>query len=128
MPLTVPTWERSVSSDRVDETPRAQITDMLREMALLRENAEPVFATPGEAKSFGLAVDLHETGVYELQEFGVALVAEIPKSEQTVNSSTYSKQWPLEARKASYQQRCIDDKRNYRPYGVTIGPQLACGC
>ena len=38
----------------VDTTPHRRITDMPGEMALPRQNGELVFATPWEARAFGL--------------------------------------------------------------------------
>ena len=83
----------------MDATPYRQITDMQGEMALPRENGELVFATPWEARAFGLAVALQESGTYEWREFSSALAAEIAKAEQAGNSSTYYERWLLSLEK-----------------------------
>ena len=72
-----------------------QIAGMEGESALPRQNGELVFATPWEARAFGLAVALQETGAYEWREFSAALAAEIAKAEQARNSSTYYERWLL---------------------------------
>ena len=72
-----------------------QITDMQGEMALPRQNGELAFATPWEARAFGLAVALQESGVYEWREFSAALTAQIARAEQAGNTSTYYERWLL---------------------------------
>ena len=62
-------------------------------MALPRQNGELVFATPWEARAFGLAVALQESGVYGWQEFSAALAAEIARAEQAGDTSTYYERW-----------------------------------
>jgi len=76
-----------------------QITDMQGEMALPRHNGELVFATPWEARAFGLAVALQESGVYEWREFSAALAAEIARAEQAGDTSTYYERWLLSLEK-----------------------------
>ena len=66
---------------------------MQGETALPRQNGELVFATPWEARAFGLAVALQESGVYEWREFSAALAAEIARVEQAGNTSTYYECW-----------------------------------
>jgi nitrile hydratase accessory protein len=73
----------------------SQVSGMAGETALPRQNGELVFATPWEARAFGLAVALQEGGVYEWREFSSALAAEISKAEQVGNSSTYYERWLL---------------------------------
>ena len=72
-----------------------EISGMSGETALPRQNGELVFATPWEARAFGLAVALQEGGVYEWREFSAALSAEISRAEQSVESSTYYERWLL---------------------------------
>ena len=84
---------------RMDATPYRQVTDMQGEMALPRENGELVFATPWEARAFGLAVALQEHGVYEWREFSAALATEIAKAERAGNASTYYERWLLSLEK-----------------------------
>ena len=71
------------------------IAGMAGEIALPRQNGELVFATPWEARAFGLAVALQEAGAYEWREFSAALAAEISKAEQAGSGSTYYERWLL---------------------------------
>ena len=77
----------------MESTPHRQITDMQGETALPRQNGELVFATPWEARAFGLAVAIQESGLYEWREFSAALAVEIARAEQTGNTSTYYERW-----------------------------------
>ena len=72
-----------------------QISGMVGETALPRQNGELVFGTPWEARAFGLAVALQEVGVYEWREFSAALAAEISRAEQAGKNSTYYERWLL---------------------------------
>ena len=83
----------------MDVTSRQQITDMQGEMALPRQNGELVFTTPWEARAFGLAVALQESGVYEWREFSAALATEIARAERAGNTSTYYERWLLSLEK-----------------------------
>ena len=83
----------------MESTPHRQITDMQGEMALPRQNGELVFATPWEARAFGLAVALQESGVYEWREFSAALAAETARAEQAGDTSTYYERWLLSLEK-----------------------------
>lgn len=47
-----------------------------------RKNGELVFAAPWESRVFGMAVALHEHGVFEWDEFRAQLIAEIADWEQ----------------------------------------------
>lgn len=55
------------------------ISNMDGQTALPRKNGELVFQSPWESKTFGLAVALHEEGVYDWDEFRKALIDEIKK-------------------------------------------------
>ena len=83
----------------MESTPHRQITDMRGVMALPRQNGELVFGTPWEARAFGLAVALQESGVYEWREFSAALAAEIARAEQAGDTSTYYERWLLSLEK-----------------------------
>ena len=72
-----------------------QIAGMVGETGLPRQNGELVFATPWEARAFGLAVALQEGGVYEWREFSAALSTEISRAEQAGKSSSYYERWLL---------------------------------
>ena len=77
----------------MDATPHRHITDMQGDVALPRQNGELVFATPWEARAFGLAVALQESGLYEWREFSAALAAESAKAKQAGHLSTYYERW-----------------------------------
>ena len=83
----------------MESTPHRQITGMQGEMALPRQNGELVFATPWEARVFGLAVALQESGAYEWRAFSAALATEIARAEQTGDTSTYYERWLLSLEK-----------------------------
>ena len=70
-----------------------QISGMVGDKALPRQNGELVFATPWEARAFGLAVALQGGGVYEWREFSTALAAEISRAEEAGHGSTYYERW-----------------------------------
>ena len=77
----------------MEAAPHRQITDMPGEMALPRQNGELVFAAPWEARAFGLAVALQESGAYEWRDFSAALAAEIARAEQAGGTSAYYERW-----------------------------------
>ena len=54
-----------------------RIGDMDGPEALPRSNGELVFAEPWESRAFGLAVTLHEAGVFEWEAFRSRLIARI---------------------------------------------------
>lgn len=45
--------------------------------ALPRDNGELVFAEPWESRAFGMAVSLHDSGVFRWEQFQAALIARI---------------------------------------------------
>ena len=77
----------------MDSSLNHQIAAMPGEAALPRQNGELVFATPWEARAFGLAVALQEGGVYKWGEFSAALTAEIARAERAGDDSTYYERW-----------------------------------
>ena len=79
----------------MDASLNRQISGMVGESALPRQNGELVFAAPWEARAFGLAVALQEGGAYEWREFSAALAAEISRAEQTGKTSNYYERWLL---------------------------------
>jgi nitrile hydratase accessory protein len=61
-------------------------------MALPRSNGELVFEAPWESRAFGLAVALHESGVYEWSDFSTELAAEIAAANAD-DGSHYYERW-----------------------------------
>jgi nitrile hydratase accessory protein len=77
-------------------TPDQHIAQMHEHLALPRQNGELLFAAPWEARAFGLAVALNESGVYAWREFSQSLAAETTSAEQNGVPSSYYERW-LEA-------------------------------
>ena len=70
-----------------------RIANMDEQVALPRSNGELVFESPWEARAFGLAVALNETGIYEWGDFSQGLAREIANAEATGTPSTYYERW-----------------------------------
>ncbi len=60
-----------------------------------RQNGELVFAAPWESRIFGIAVALHDRGLFEWDEFRASLIAEIADWERRHRSDT---EWSYYAR------------------------------
>jgi nitrile hydratase accessory protein len=73
--------------------PDPHITVMDEQVALPRKNGELVFEAPWEARAFGLAVALNETGVYPWRDFSQGLAAETAALEQQGTSTNYYERW-----------------------------------
>ena len=67
------------------------ISNMDGPAALPRKNGELVFESPWESKTFGMAVALHEQGLYDWGEFRKVLIDEIKEWES--RSTENSKKW-----------------------------------
>jgi len=70
-----------------------RIADMDEQIALPRKNGELVFEAPWEARVFGLAVALNESGYYPWRDFSQGLAAETATTEQEGSSSSYYERW-----------------------------------
>ncbi|MEE3259386.1 MAG: nitrile hydratase accessory protein [Candidatus Latescibacterota bacterium] len=79
-------------SDSVDR----KVANMPEELALPRTNGELVFATPWEARAFGIAIALNEGGTYAWRNFSEGLAAQVAAAERAGIDSTYYERW-LEA-------------------------------
>ena len=79
-------------SDSIDR----KVVNMPEDLALPRTNGELVFATPWEARAFGLAVALNEGGTYAWRNFSAGLAAQVSAAEREGIDSTYYERW-LEA-------------------------------
>ena len=73
--------------------PDREITNMDQTLAVPRKNGELQFEAPWEARAFGLALALHEEGVYEWGDFSGQLATEIGQAEQSREESTYYERW-----------------------------------
>jgi len=70
-----------------------RISNMDEKTALPRKNGELVFETPWEARAFGMAIALNESGAYPWRDFSAALAAEIAAAEQNNSPSSYYERW-----------------------------------
>jgi nitrile hydratase accessory protein len=59
-----------------------------------RDNGELVFTRPWESRAFGMAVTLHDAGVFSWPQFQAALIARILEWESTRTGSwSYYQHW-----------------------------------
>jgi nitrile hydratase accessory protein len=70
-----------------------RIANMDEKFELPRKNGELLFEAPWEARAFGLAVALNETGIYAWSDFSQGLAREIAAVESTHDSSPYYESW-----------------------------------
>lgn len=59
-----------------------RIASMQGQAALPRRNGELVFDAPWQGRAFGIALGLHEAGVYDWEEFRQRLIQEVGADEQ----------------------------------------------
>lgn len=90
---------RPTDRDRLSEAaiPQAEVDRavalMQGETALPRKNGELVFEEPWHGRAFGMAVALHETGVYEWEEFRQELIRQIKTAESRGGKFVYYEAW-----------------------------------
>jgi nitrile hydratase accessory protein len=70
-----------------------RIANMDEQMALPRKNGELAFEAPWEARAFGLAVAMNESGLYAWRDFSQGLAAEIAAAEREGAASSYYERW-----------------------------------
>lgn len=70
-----------------------KIADAETTAALPRQNGELAFGAPREARAFGLAVALCESGAYEWRDFSAALAERTAAAEQKNDPSDYYARW-----------------------------------
>ena len=75
-----------ISVDRV-------VAAMEGQAALPRKNGELVFDEPWQGRVFGMAVALHEQGLYDWDEFRRALIAEVQAAEARPGPFVYYEVW-----------------------------------
>jgi nitrile hydratase accessory protein len=61
-----------------------------------RNNGELVFAAPWQSRAFGLAMALHDGGLFEWEAFRQQLIAAVARAEQAGGEFSYYRCW-LEA-------------------------------
>ena len=69
------------------------IANMDESIALPRANGELLFSAPWEARAFGLAVALHEAGVYPWSDFSQGLARHIATEGANASPATYYERW-----------------------------------
>ena len=70
-----------------------RLASMDEHIALPRQNGELLFAAPWEARAFGIAVALHEAGVYPWRAFSQGLAAATAAAEQGGVPTSYYERW-----------------------------------
>ena len=86
MPSGVTSEGRSLTVDRV-------VAVMEGRAALPRQNGELVFEEPWQGRVFGMAVALHESGLYDWEEFRQTLIARIAAAEARGGPFAYYEVW-----------------------------------
>jgi|SRR5712692_2175201 len=76
-----------------DARPDPALADLAGHAALPRKNGELMFAAPWEGRVFGLAVALHERGLYTWDEFRDRLIAEVARADRAGDLSSYYERW-----------------------------------
>jgi len=71
------------------------VAQMDGKAALPRKNGELVFAAPWQGRAFGMAVALHERGLYEWEEFRQELIRAIAEAERSDQPFEYYACWLL---------------------------------
>ena len=114
--------------------PDQRIAAMHEPIALPRRNGELVFEAPWEARAFGLAVVLNESGVYAWRDFSQGLATEIAAAERNREPARYYERWlatlerlaiakglvtpeELEVRTAEYAAGVHDDHHDHGDHG-----------
>jgi nitrile hydratase accessory protein len=123
----------------MDTAPDQRIANMDEHIALPRRNGELVFATPWEARAFGMAVALNESGLYEWRDFSQDLAAQTAAAEQHGLSMSYYERWlaaleklaiarglltpeEIEVRTAAYASGAPDDHEHHEAHGPHHAP------
>jgi len=86
MPSGIMADGRSLSVERV-------VASMQGAAGMPRKNGELVFEAPWQGRAFGMAVALHERGLYEWEEFREALIAQIAAAEAGGGPFVYYEIW-----------------------------------
>jgi nitrile hydratase accessory protein len=123
----------------MDTTLDQRIANMDGHIALPRHNGELVFAAPWEARAFGMAVALNESGLYEWRDFSQGLAAQIAAAEQHGLPPSYYERWlatletlaivrglitpaEIEARTAEYAAGAHDDHAHHEDHSQPHAP------
>jgi cobaltochelatase CobN len=79
--------------EAVDGAVAEAVAAMGGEAALPRKNGELVFEQPWHGRAFGMAVGLHEQGLFEWETFRQRLIARIAEAEQRPEPFEYYRCW-----------------------------------
>jgi cobaltochelatase CobN len=82
-----------VSVDGVAVSVDGLVANMQGRVALPRRNGELVFDEPWHGRVFGMAVALHEEGVYDWEEFRQALIRQVAVAEARGGAFVYYEVW-----------------------------------
>jgi nitrile hydratase accessory protein len=86
MPSGMAAHGAGISVDRV-------VAAMAGQAALPRKNGELVFDEPWQGRVFGMAVALHEQGLYDWDEFRRVLIAQVQAAESRPGPFVYYEVW-----------------------------------
>jgi len=105
----------SQSISRRDKTKvKRIISNMTGPTELPRKNGELVFQSPWESKTFGMAIALHEKGLYEWEEFRKALIEEIKQWETRFTAKgrkwNYYERWLSSLEEVLVKKRIVSRK------------------
>jgi nitrile hydratase accessory protein len=73
-----------------------------------RSNGELVFAAPWESRAFGLAMALHDRGLFDWEDFRQQLIAAVARAEAAGGEFSYYRCW-LEALQTLLDSRGVVD-------------------
>jgi len=82
-----------VAADGVALSVDRVVAAMAGEAALPRKNGELVFDEPWQGRVFGMAVALHEQGLYDWEEFRQALITQVRVAEARPEPFVYYEVW-----------------------------------
>ncbi len=77
----------------LDANSSARPADLRGDLALPRANGELVFAQPWQARAFGIAVALNESGAYPWRDFHASLAREIAAQGSGEAAEQYYARW-----------------------------------
>ena len=93
-------------TDSIDRT----VAHMEDSIQLPRQNGELVFASPWEARAFGIAVALSEAGQYPWPDFSAALASEIRRADDEQEDSAYYERWLRALQKIAVEKGLVSER------------------
>jgi nitrile hydratase accessory protein len=117
-----------------------RIAHMDEPIALPRHNGELLFAAPWEARAFGIAIALNESGAYEWRDFSQGLATETATADRHGLQLSYYERWlvtlenlaiarglltpdEIETRAQEYAAGAHDDHEHHAAHGPHDTPQ-----